>query len=152
MKNLYHSLLLLIAGSTQKELASQIRYLKIEYEVLRFKLPKRISVTEKERNIGSKLGKALNELVTIVHPETLRRWTREARNRAKRTLARAILVTRFTVQSDRSARSFHATRCTSLACRAPDVAAGKPCPNRCRFAGSLEHDRLATQDGWEVLQ
>jgi len=30
IKNLYHRLLLLIAGSTQKELASQIRYLKIE--------------------------------------------------------------------------------------------------------------------------
>jgi hypothetical protein len=43
MKSLYHSLLLLIAGSTQKELASQIRYLKIENEVLRFKLAKRIA-------------------------------------------------------------------------------------------------------------
>lgn len=30
MKNLYHRLLLLIAGSTQKELASQIRYLKTQ--------------------------------------------------------------------------------------------------------------------------
>lgn len=41
MKNLYHRLLLLIAGSTQKELASQIRYLKIENEILRSKLPTR---------------------------------------------------------------------------------------------------------------
>src|SRR5210317_506404 len=92
MKNLYHSLLLLIAGSTQKELASQIRYLKIENEVLRSKLPKRISVTEKERNklvkFGSNLGKALNELVTIVHPDTLRRWIREADNRPKRKLTK----------------------------------------------------------------
>lgn len=41
-------------------------------------VPKRVSVTEKERNklvkFGSKLGKALVELVTIVHPNTLRRW------------------------------------------------------------------------------
>jgi len=72
MKKLYHSLLLLIAGSTQKELASHIRYLKIENEVLRSKLPKRISVSEKERNrlvkFGSKLGKALtlNELVAAM--------------------------------------------------------------------------------------
>ncbi len=50
MKNLYHSLLLLIAGSTQKELASQIRYLKIENDILRSKLPKRVPVTDKERN------------------------------------------------------------------------------------------------------
>ena len=40
MRNLYHRLLLLIGGSTQKELASQIRYLKIENEILRSKLPK----------------------------------------------------------------------------------------------------------------
>jgi putative transposase len=92
MKNLYHSLLLLIAGSTQKELASQIRYLKIENEILRSKLPTRVSVTEHERNrlvkFGSKLGRALNELVTIVHPDTLRRWIREAGNRAKRKLSK----------------------------------------------------------------
>ena len=65
MKNLYHRLLLLIAGSTQKELASQIRYLKIENDILRSKLPKRVPVTEKERNklvkFGSKLGMALGE-------------------------------------------------------------------------------------------
>ena len=65
MKNLYHRLLLLIAGSTQKELASQIRYLKIENDILRSKLPKRVPVTEKERNklvkFGSKLGMSLGE-------------------------------------------------------------------------------------------
>ena len=92
MKNLYHRLLLLIAGSTQKELASQIRYLKIENDVLRSKLPKRVPVTEKERNklvkFGSKLGKALGELVTIVHPDTLRRWIREAGKQAKRKAAK----------------------------------------------------------------
>ena len=92
MKNLYNRLLLLIAGSTQKELASQIRYLNIENEILRSKLPKRVPVTEKERNklvkIGSKLGKALGELVTIVHPDTLRRRIREAGKRAKRKPAK----------------------------------------------------------------
>lgn len=91
MKNLYHRLLLLIAGSTQKELARQIRYLKIENEILRSKLPKRVTVTEKERNklvkFGAKLGKALGELVTIVHPDTLRRWSREAGKRGKQKAA-----------------------------------------------------------------
>ena len=33
MKNPYHALLLLIAGATQKELAAQIRYLKIELKI-----------------------------------------------------------------------------------------------------------------------
>jgi putative transposase len=84
MKNLYHSLLLLIAGSTHKELAAQIRYLKIENEVLRSKLPKRVSVTAQEKNrlvkFGSKLGKAINEIVSIVAPDTLRRWIRDRRS------------------------------------------------------------------------
>ena len=88
MKNIYHRLLLVIAGSTQKELASQIRYVKIENETLRSKLPKRVPVTDKERNklvkFGSKLGKALGELVTIVHPDTLRRWIREANKPGKK--------------------------------------------------------------------
>jgi hypothetical protein len=92
MKNLYHRLLLLIAGSTQKELASQVRYLKIENEILRSKLPKRVPVTAKERNklvkFGSKLGKALSELVTIVHPDTLRRWIREVNKPGKKKLAK----------------------------------------------------------------
>jgi hypothetical protein len=52
MKNLYHSLLLLIAGSTQKQLASQIRYLKIENQILRSKLPFRVSVTEQEKVVS----------------------------------------------------------------------------------------------------
>ena len=56
MKNLYHRLLLIIAGSTQRELASQIRYLKIENEILRSKLPKRVPVTDKDRNKLVKLG------------------------------------------------------------------------------------------------
>ena len=34
MKNRNHRLLLLIAGSTQKELAAQVRYLKVQNEVL----------------------------------------------------------------------------------------------------------------------
>jgi putative transposase len=92
MKNLYHSLLLLIAGSTQKELAAQIRYLKTENEILRSKLPRRLSVTEQERNrlvkFGAKLGKALGELVTIVHPDTLWRWICEAGKRKKRRPAK----------------------------------------------------------------
>lgn len=78
MKNLYHQLLLVIAGSTQKQLASQIQYLRAENAILRSKLPRRISVTPQEKTrlakLASKLGKAFNELVTIVSPGTLRRW------------------------------------------------------------------------------
>jgi len=62
MKNLYQRLLLLIAGATQRELARHVRYLKIENETLRSKLPKRVSVTPKEQNrlvkFGTRLGRA----------------------------------------------------------------------------------------------
>jgi putative transposase len=89
MRNLYHQLLLIIAGSTQKELAAQIRYLKVENEILRSKLPARVSVSPQERNrlvkFGCRLGKALGELVTIVHPDTLRRWIREAAKTCRRS-------------------------------------------------------------------
>jgi putative transposase len=88
MKNLYQRLLLLIAGATQLELARHVRYLKIENEILRSKLPKRVPVTPKEQNrlvkFGAKLGKALSELVTIVHPDTLRRWIRDSQQKAKK--------------------------------------------------------------------
>jgi len=78
MTNVFKSLLLVIAGATQKELARQIKYLKIENEILRSKLPKRIIVTPKERQrlirFGQKLGKALRQLTTIVAPKTLLIW------------------------------------------------------------------------------
>ncbi len=83
MQNNYTKLLLLIAGATQKELARQVQFLKIENQILRTKLPGRIPVTPQERNrlvrFGARLGKAIHELVTIVRPGTLLRWIREDR-------------------------------------------------------------------------
>lgn len=84
MSSIFQSLLLVIAGSTQRELARQVKYLKVENQMLRGKLPDRITVTPKERErllkFGSKLGKALKHLVTIVTPGTFLRWIREAKN------------------------------------------------------------------------
>ena len=84
MRNIYTKLLLLIAGATQKELARQVQYLRIENQILRTKLPTRVPVTPQERNrlvrFGARLSKAmLHQLVSIVHPDTLRRWIREDR-------------------------------------------------------------------------
>lgn len=81
MRNIYTQLLLLIAGSAQRELARQVRYLTVENKMIRGKVPGRITVTPQERarlvRFGAKLGRALDQLVTIVHPDTLRRWIRE---------------------------------------------------------------------------
>src|SRR6476469_2147729 len=83
MTPIFRSLLLVIAGATQRELARQIRYLKVENEVLRGKLPARITITPKERQrllkFGAKLGRAIRQLVTIVAPSTFLRWIREAK-------------------------------------------------------------------------
>jgi len=83
MRNIYNSLLLLIAGATSKQLARQVAYLKVENRILRSKLSARVTVTAQERNrlvrFGAKLGKARDQLVSIVHPDTLRRWIRESR-------------------------------------------------------------------------
>jgi putative transposase len=81
-RNIYTSLMLVIAGSTQKELARQVSYLKAENQILRSRLPDRISLTQREKNrlvrFAKNLGSALNELATIVHPGTIRRWIRDA--------------------------------------------------------------------------
>ena len=83
MTPIFRSLVLVIAGATQRDLARQIRYLKVENEVLRSKLPAWITVTRKERQrllkFGAKLGRAIRQLVTIVAPSTFLRWIREAK-------------------------------------------------------------------------
>ena len=77
--------MLVIARSTEKELARQVSYLKAENQILRSRLPDRISLTQREKNrlvrFARKLGSALNELATIVHPATIRRWIRDAMSR-----------------------------------------------------------------------
>jgi len=84
----FRSLLLILVGAAQKELARHVRYLTVENQLLRSRLRPRLTVAPPERNrlvrFGSKLGRALNHLVSVVHPGTLRRWIREDR-RGKRT-------------------------------------------------------------------
>jgi putative transposase len=89
MYSIFHSLLLVIAGATQKELARQVKYLKVENETLRAKLPGRITITSKERQrllkFGKNLGsKAINAVVGIVSPATFLRWIREDKKASKR--------------------------------------------------------------------
>ena len=52
-----------------------IEYVTAENRILRSKLPKRVNVTPAERGrlvkLGKKLGSAVEESITIVHPEHL---------------------------------------------------------------------------------
>jgi putative transposase len=64
MKKLYHPLQELIARSVENELAAIIQHLKEENRILRGKLPKRVPLTDQERQrlvkTGSRLGSILN--------------------------------------------------------------------------------------------
>src|SRR5262245_6444092 len=90
MVSIFRSLLFVISGASQRELARQVRYLKVEIEVLRAKLPARITITARERQrllkFGTKLGKAIHQIVTIVTPGTFLRWIREDKRAGRRKL------------------------------------------------------------------
>jgi putative transposase len=93
MTNVFQSLLLVIAGATQRELARQVKFLKVENEILRSKLPKRIIVTPQERQrlvrFARKLGSAvLRQLATIMAPDTLLKWIRAEKQEGKKTPAK----------------------------------------------------------------
>jgi putative transposase len=68
----------MLASLTRQELARQVQFLKAENQILRSKLPARITVTPEERRrlikAGRKLGAAIRELISIVQPATFVRW------------------------------------------------------------------------------
>ena len=78
MSKLLHPLLLLLARAAEPEIVRMIENLKAENRILRSKLPKQVNVTPAERNrlvkLGKKLGSAIKEIITIVHPRTFARW------------------------------------------------------------------------------
>lgn len=83
MKKLFHPLLELIATAAENELAAIIQHLKEENRILRDKLPKRVSLTDEERQrlvkTGTPLGSAIKEIITIVHHRTFQRWVSAAK-------------------------------------------------------------------------
>lgn len=91
MARFFHPLVRILANATQREMVRQIEYLKTENEILRSKLPKRITVTPAERarlvKVGRKVGAAIKNLITIVSPQTFRRWV-NGEKRPKRSIKR----------------------------------------------------------------
>lgn len=69
---------LILAGSDRDQLAQQIQYLKVENEILRSILPRRIKLTRTKKarliKYGRPIVKALKELITIVTHRTFTRW------------------------------------------------------------------------------
>ncbi len=81
MACIIHPLLSLLASLTRQQLARQVAYLKAENQMLRSKLPDRISLSDKERRTlikhGNKLGARIKEIISIVSYSTFRRWIRQ---------------------------------------------------------------------------
>ncbi len=95
MKWLMHPLLVLIANATESELAKYVEFLKVENQILRERLPKKIDTTEAERDkllkVGRPLGPKIKGLISIVTPRTFLRWVQaeeEARAKEKVKLAK----------------------------------------------------------------
>lgn len=78
---IFHPLLALIASATESELAKYVEYLKEENRILRARLPKQVHTRPAERErllkFGKALGRAIEELITIVSPATFYRWIRQ---------------------------------------------------------------------------
>lgn len=78
MSWLFQPLLCLLANALNSQLARQLEFLKAENGTLRARLPKRVTVTEKERQtllrFGKPLGAAIKGLISIVSPRTFARW------------------------------------------------------------------------------
>ena len=80
MNKIYHPLLALIASATDNELAKYVEYLKHENKILRDRIPGQIHTTYEERQTllkyGKAVGRAIEELISIVLPVTFYNWVR----------------------------------------------------------------------------
>ena len=84
MNKIYHPLLALIASAADNELAKYVEYLKHENKILRARIPGQIHTTYQERQTlmkyGKVIGRAIEELISIVSPTTFYNWVRNEKN------------------------------------------------------------------------
>ena len=77
----FHPLLALIASAADKELAKYVQYLKEENSILRARVPGQFHTKPAERErllrFGKPVGRAIEELMTVVSPKTFYRWVFE---------------------------------------------------------------------------
>jgi putative transposase len=85
MSKIFHPLLALIASATDNQLAKYVEYLKHENKILRARLPKQVHTTVEERTTllkyGKVIGRAIEELISIVSPSTFYNWVRNEKSR-----------------------------------------------------------------------
>ena len=88
MPRLLQPLWLVILNFSENQLAQIIEYLREENKILRGKLPKRITLTDREKarlvKYGKQLGTGIRSVITIVSPRTFLRWIKVRRIRDRR--------------------------------------------------------------------
>ena len=82
MAKRFHPLLTLIASATDRELAKYVQFLKEENKILRSRIGTEVHTRSDERQrllllSGKALGRAIEELITIVSVSTFYRWCRD---------------------------------------------------------------------------
>jgi len=87
MRWLYHPLLLLIARSTDSELAKQVEFLKAENQMLRRRLPKQVRPTPAEWALLLRLGRGIGNaaVAALITITTYRSWVRRLRAARERS-------------------------------------------------------------------
>ncbi len=82
-QGLFQALFQLLGNAVQSDLVRQIEYLRVENQVLRSWLTKRVIVTPSERRrllrFGLVLGKDLKSCLSIVSLQTFQKWVRDSR-------------------------------------------------------------------------
>jgi putative transposase len=89
MPEIFHPLLALIASATDRQLAKYVEYLKEENKILRARIPGQVHTKPEERErllkYGKAIGRAIEELITIVTPGTFYRWVRDEKKGKRRS-------------------------------------------------------------------
>ena len=84
MNNIYHPRLALIASATDNELTKYVEHLKRENKIIRTRIPGQIHTTYQERQTlikyGKVIGRAIEELTSIVSLTTFYDWVRNENN------------------------------------------------------------------------
>ena len=79
--------MLAMGRSDHDQLIAQIQYLTIENQILRSKLPQRVSLTRNERRrlirFGKVVGDELRHFISIVQYSTFQKWLRATENKRK---------------------------------------------------------------------
>lgn len=77
-KGLFQEFLVMVGKMVHSRLVRQVEYLKVENQILRSKVGKRVSLTQAERlrlvKFGLPLGGDIKRLINIVNYSTFRRW------------------------------------------------------------------------------